>query len=55
MVRVGLAYEYKRYSGKCPNKDALDTAQKIAEVNKAGVWSNPNSVYPWDYRKNGRK
>ena len=32
MVRVGQAYEYKKYSGKCPNKEALDTAQKIAEV-----------------------
>ena len=55
MVRVGLAYDYKQYSGKCPNKEALDTAQKIAEANKAGVWSNPNSIAPWVYRKNGRK
>ena len=55
MIRVGLAYDYKQYSGKCPNKEALDTAQKIAEANKAGVWSNPNSIAPWVYRKNGRK
>ena len=55
MVKAGMAYEYKRYSGKCPNKESLDTAQRIAEANKAGVWSNPNSVYPWNYRKNGRK
>ena len=41
MVRVGLAYEYKQYSGNCQNKEALDTAQKIAESNKAGVWSDP--------------
>lgn len=52
MVRVGLAYEYKQYSGKCPNKESLDTAQKIAESNKSGVWGNGDSVKPWDYRKN---
>ncbi|MGF1488352.1 MAG: thermonuclease family protein, partial [Prochloraceae cyanobacterium] len=55
MVRVGLAYEYKRYSGKCPNKEALDTAGKIAEANKAGVWSDPNAIAPWEYRNNSRK
>ena len=51
MIRVGLAYDYKQYSGKCPNFEALDTAQKIAEVNKAGVWSNPNSVYSGEQKK----
>lgn len=51
MIKVGLAYEYKQYSGKCPNFEALDTAQKIAKANFAGVWSNTNSVKPWDYRK----
>ncbi len=54
MVRVGLAYEYEQYSDNCPNKEALDTAKKIAKSNKSGVWSNPNSIYPWDWRKKNK-
>ncbi len=54
MVKAGLAYEYKRYSGNCPNKDVLTTAEEMAKEDKAGVWGNPNSIEPWEWRRQKR-
>ena len=55
-IRTGNAYFYARYS-KCPNREALEKAETIAQKAKVGVYSG---VYekPWDYRKaqrNGSK
>lgn len=49
MVQAGLAYHYEKYSGKCPNKDAIVLAEKIAFEKRSGVW-NGSFVKPWDYR-----
>ncbi len=54
MVQAGLAYEYKRYSGNCPNKEVLTTAEEMALEDKAGVWANPNSIKPWVWRRQKR-
>jgi micrococcal nuclease len=52
-VKSGLAYEYKRYSGNCPNKLAIGNAEKIAQGKKLGIWNGIHEK-PWDYRKNQR-
>lgn len=50
MVRAGMAYHYKQYSGNCPNKEAIAYAEEDAQKEKIGVWSG-NYQKPWDYRK----
>ncbi len=54
MVRAGLAYHYKQYSGNCPNKDVITYAEDDAKDKKLGVWSG-NYEKPWDYRKHNKK
>lgn len=51
MVEAGFAYHYSRYSGNCPNKNAIEQAESIAKSKRLGVWSDPNLEKPWDYRK----
>jgi endonuclease YncB( thermonuclease family) len=54
MVRAGYAWHYQRYSGDCPNKDAIAVAEEMAKESKAGVWANPNSQPPWVWRKRNK-
>ncbi|KAM3106818.1 thermonuclease family protein [Phormidesmis sp. 146-33] len=49
-VRSGLAYEYKKYSKSCPNRDAISTSEQRAKSERKGVWSG-NYQRPWDYRR----
>jgi endonuclease YncB( thermonuclease family) len=49
-VKAGLAYHYAKYSGNCPHRDAIVTAEAIARSNRVGVWSQDYEK-PWDYRK----
>jgi endonuclease YncB( thermonuclease family) len=49
-VKAGLAYHYAKYSGNCPHRDAIVSAEAIAQANHAGVWGG-NYEKPWDYRK----
>jgi micrococcal nuclease len=47
LVRSGLAYTY----GSCPTqKTVLFNAEKVAIVNKFGVWQT-EQIKPWIYRK----
>jgi micrococcal nuclease len=55
MVRAGFARHYTRYSGNCPNKGAIEQAEKIAIKNRAGVWNDPSAVPPWEFRKQQRQ
>lgn len=50
MVKAGLAYYYKQYSGNCPNKEVIANVEEEAQSKKIGVWSG-NYQKPWDYRK----
>ena len=50
MVASGLAYEYTRYSGSCPNREAINQAERLAQSKHLGVWGG-NYQRPWDYRK----
>ena len=54
MVRAGYAWHYQQYSGDCPNKNAIAVAEEMAKESKAGVWANPNSEKPWDFRKRNK-
>ncbi len=46
MVRLGMAWHYKKYS-----KDkSYDLLEKEARKNKIGLWADPNPVPPWEWR-----
>ena len=47
MVKSGLAWHYKKYSSN------LEYArlEELAMKNKVGLWSEPNAISPWSYRK----
>lgn len=51
MVATGMAWHYAAYS-KDPS---LGTLQSQAQAQRLGLWSQPNPMPPWDYRKNGKK
>lgn len=51
MVASGMAYEYTRYSGSCPNREAIAKGEVEARRQHRGVWANPNAIKPWDYRR----
>ncbi|UBF27489.1 thermonuclease family protein [Kovacikia minuta CCNUW1] len=53
MVASGMAYEYTRYSGSCPNREAIAQAERLAQSKHLGVWAG-NYQRPWDYRKQQR-
>ena len=47
LLRQGLAWHYKQY-----NKDTELAALELAARNKKiGLWSHPNPVAPWDFRR----
>ncbi len=47
MVQAGVAWHYNFFS-----KDAtIAAAQTKAKASKIGIWSQPNPVPPWDFRK----
>ena len=50
LLKVGLAWHYKRYS---PEK-YLAELETEARQKKAGLWSDPYSVPPWDFRHGKR-
>lgn len=52
MLKAGMAYHYKQYSGNCHNRDVFDTAEDIGRSQKLGVWQlSGGGERPWDYRK----
>lgn len=48
MVRRGFAWWYETYAKKAT---ALSQAQAEAKAAKRGLWSEPNPVAPWEFRK----
>ncbi len=50
LVRVGLAWWYKRYA---PNDKILSALEAEARKAKRGLWADPNPVAPWDFRRGG--
>ncbi|MEZ2339537.1 thermonuclease family protein [Microcoleus sp.] len=52
MLKAGMAYHYKQYSGNCHNADVFDTAEEMGRSQKLGVWRlQGGGQRPWDYRK----
>ena len=47
LVHSGLAWHYTKYS----SDETLTAAQREAEANQLGLWSDPRYVAPWDWRK----
>ena len=46
MVRLGMAWHFKKYSDDM----SYDMLEREARAAKAGLWSDPNPIAPWDYR-----
>jgi len=51
MVSKGLAYVYHDYKKNCPIYKDLVEVEQDAKAKGIGVWSNPNNMPPWEYRK----
>ena len=47
LLKAGLAWHYKRYS----SDRHLADLEIVARHGKAGLWSDPYSVPPWDFRR----
>ncbi|WP_081694862.1 thermonuclease family protein [Planktothrix agardhii] len=54
LLKSGHAMIYNQYSD-CPNIDAFRLAEDIGRSNKAGIWADPNSIPPWEWRKQNKK
>jgi endonuclease YncB( thermonuclease family) len=48
MVREGLAWWYRRYA---PADRELERLESKARASRRGLWSHPNPVPPWEWRK----
>jgi len=46
-VKRGMAWVYRKYCNNCEYFEA----EKQARANMLGVWSQPNPVPPWEFRK----
>ncbi|MEL6555354.1 MAG: thermonuclease family protein [Cyanobacteria bacterium J06621_11] len=51
MVADGMAYVYPQYVGSCPNAEPMRIAERAAKADSEGVWANPMSQKPWEYRR----
>ncbi|MCP4746486.1 MAG: thermonuclease family protein [Desulfobacteraceae bacterium] len=47
LIKAGLAWHYTQYS----NDKNLADLEKKARQNKTGLWSDPDAVAPWEFRK----
>lgn len=51
LVRAGYAWWYRQYS-----KDlTLGEIEQEARIARRGLWSDPNPIPPWDYRRKAKK
>jgi endonuclease YncB( thermonuclease family) len=51
LVRNGLAWHFKKYS----KSEEYSELENEARNNKIGIWSEPNPIAPWEWRKSKRK
>jgi len=47
MIKMGCAWHYKQFS----NDMTLDIAEADARKAQLNIWSDKNSIPPWEYRK----
>lgn len=51
-LQVGLAWFFRRYERELdPPTRRLYTEAEAARTKKLGLWSDPTSVAPWDFRR----
>ena len=48
MVETGMAWWYQQYAKR---DTELQSAQTKAKSAKLGIWSDPNAIAPWEFRK----
>ena len=48
LLRAGLAWWYRYYA---ENEHELEKLEAEARRNKIGLWSAPNPIPPWDFRR----
>lgn len=48
LIKAGLAWHYLKYSTDA----SYSNLETLARQNKVGLWSDPNPVAPWNWRKN---
>jgi len=51
LVRAGLAWWYEYFA---PSEAELQSLQNEARQAKQGIWSQPNPVPPWEFRRSKR-
>lgn len=56
LLTSGLAWHYKKYQGEQSTEDRerYAFAEYEAKAKRAGLWSMPEPVPPWDWRKSQR-
>ena len=52
-IKAGLAWHYKKYQNQQPlvDRDDYSASETAAKSEKLGLWSDPQPVAPWDFRK----
>ncbi len=51
LIRAGLAWWYRWYA---PDESELAELEAVARENRMGLWSHPNPVPPWEFRRFSR-
>jgi endonuclease YncB( thermonuclease family) len=53
MVDRGLAWHYKRYAAEqaATDREAYSTAESAAQEARRGLWSDPEPIPPWEWRR----
>ena len=56
LIRSGVAWHFKRYEAEQPRYEAehYRKAEEVARARKAGLWSDPHPVPPWEWRSRAR-
>jgi endonuclease YncB( thermonuclease family) len=56
MIKAGMAFYYSQYSSACKdNAQIYEQLEKEAKRSRVGVWKNPNSIKPSEFRKRARE
>lgn len=50
LIQNGMAWWYQKYS---PGEVEFGKLQELAKEGKVGLWSDPNPIPPWQYRRTG--
>ncbi len=55
-VKVGLAWHYKKYAHEQAEaeREAYSGAEEEARAARRGLWSAPEPMAPWEWRRQGR-